>query len=145
VVHEVRIVSRHEHGIVSGPFPARAPADDRRASSREHGIALGVEIGPEDVRGAADHDAVRALRASTTQVKRREHVVIPGVLHEKGSLDRAAVSRGECTQLSAFASAGSIEPNHLDPAPKAAERQPRLTVSVDDEVGIDRVPIIRGA
>ncbi len=130
VVDVVVVVTHVEDGVVTGAAEALTALQDERAAAREQRESVAIGVGTGDAARAADHDLVGAVRALTARVDRLEEVVEAVAVDEVRRLDGGVVARRNREQIGPVALTVVVEPDELEAAPEAPEREPELAVVV---------------
>ena len=130
------------------------------AATLQHVGAFAVEVGTVDTAAAPYGNAVVALAALTAVVPRHKEVVVVAMLHDEGCLDGIApcvfrsgigghglalrvVAAGYGAGLLAAGQVhGGIQPGYLDAVPEGTPQEPRLVVIVDNETGVNGIPLV---
>ena len=134
--------------------------DDECATTLQHVATITVEVRSVNLTTAPHSHTIVALVALAAVVPRHEEVIIAVVLHDERCLNGigASILRrwvrlgflevrciATCDGAWLFTSSdvhGAVETYHLDTVPEGAPHQPRLIVVVDDEVGVDGIPVV---
>lgn len=110
-----------------------------------HGRASLVSVGAGDTARTSDHGAVGAIDSLAAFVESGPEVVIVATLGDVWSFDGAAVgrARGDGDEIVAVdgLTGRRAQLDKLEARPEGTEREPPLSVSVDEEVRVDGVVV----
>ena len=148
-------------GAVAGSLPFLLVAlQEERAAAVGHVLARAVEIRTVDGLATAYGHAVVALGTAAAVVPRHEEVVVAAMLEDERGLDGVGagmfrrgvlfhglvvrgIAAGDGARFHALGNMHRrVETGQLDAVPERAPDEPGLVVVVDDEVGVDGVPVV---
>ena len=152
---EVGVAKMVGGGMACGLKLFLVALEDYRSTSLGQVFSCGIEIGTIHLLAPAHGHTVGALHASAAEIEGDEEVIIASVPENEGGLDgihawlRLQGGTETCGYHFLLAGPGKvqrgIETGQLDAAPERAPGHPWLVVLIDDDVGVDGVPIVAQA